>query len=173
MLTVPLKNNLTQIEIPYPFRKSHSKHKSPFDILVSYHDLQLMVFITNRGLKGSVYILKVVLDILHKFIHDSQNACACLTLNKTHIKLASLILCSINYNLPNTSWTPPPEVTVLYIVNLVVLYSSKETYLYWKGKNKIFNLFETPNQHNCCATTLRKFLLVLIGILGKWSIWMQ
>ena len=103
MLTVPLKNNLTQIEIPYPFRKSHSKHKSPFDILVSYHDLQLMVFITNRGLKGSVYILEVVLDILHKFIHDSQNACACLTLNKTNIKLASLILCSINYNLPNTS----------------------------------------------------------------------
>ena len=103
MLTIPLKNNLTEIEIPHPFRKSHSKYKSPFDIFVSYNDLQLMVFITNRGLKGSVNILEVVLDILHKFIHDSQNVCACLTLNKTHIKLASLILCLINYDLTNTS----------------------------------------------------------------------
>ena len=56
------------------------------------------VFITNCGLNEYAYILEIVLDILDKLIHDSQNICGCLTLNEMHINLISLIICLINDN---------------------------------------------------------------------------
>ena len=43
-----------------------------------------------------------------------------------------------------------------------------ENSIYWKLKNKIFNLFEAPNQHDCCVTLLWMFLQVLIRVLYKW-----
>ena len=54
-------------------------------------------------------MLEIVLDILEKVIHDSQNVCVCLKLNEMHIELASLIICLINGNHTNTSSTHPPE----------------------------------------------------------------
>ena len=62
------------------------------------------------------------------------------------------------------------EKTALYIAHLIILCTSTETSIYWKFKDKIFKLFEAPNQHNCCDTVLWKFLQVLISVLGKWSI---
>ena len=56
-----------------------------------------------------VDILEIVLDILDKLIHNSQNICGCLTLNAMLIKLTFLIICVINDNLTNTPSTPPPE----------------------------------------------------------------
>ena len=61
------------------------------------------VFIINCSLNGYVYTLD-------KLTYDSQNVWKCLTLNKMHIKLASLIICTTNDNLTNTSSTLPPEV---------------------------------------------------------------
>ena len=54
--------------------------------------------------------MEIVLTILDKLLHDSQNICRCLTLNAMHIKVTSWIICLINDNLTNTSSTPPPEV---------------------------------------------------------------
>ena len=34
----------------------------------------------------------------------------------------------------------------------------------------IYIYIQAPNQHNCCATVLWKFLPVLTSLLGKWSI---
>ena len=39
---------------------------------------------------------------------------------------------------------------------------STETPIYWKFKDKILNLFEAPNQRNCCVTLLWKFFQGLI-----------
>ena len=46
-------------------------------------------------------------------------------------------------NLTNTSSTPPPEgeKTVLYKAYLIILSTSTETSIYYKVKDKIFNLF--------------------------------
>ena len=120
--------------------------------------LSTYVFITNCWLNGYVYKSD-------KLIHDSQNSCECLTLNEMHIKLASLIICATNDNLTNMSWTLPPEVKieiVLYIAH-IILYTSTETFIYLKFKDKIFDLFSVLNQHNCCVTVLWKFLQVLIS----------
>ena len=91
-----------------------------------------------------------------------------------HIKLASLIICATNDNLTNKSSTLPPEVkksiTVYSTYNFVY---STETFIYWKFKDKIFNLFSVLNQHKCCVTVLWKFLQVLIIVSGKWKIKMQ
>ena len=49
------------------------------------------------------------------------------------------------------------------------MFTSKEIYIYWKFKDKIFNLFEAPNQNNCCATVLLlavHFNLILGMIFG-------
>ena len=54
-------------------------------------------------------MLEIVLDILEKVIHDSQNVCVCLTLNEMHIEWTSLIIYLINGNHTNTSSTHPPE----------------------------------------------------------------
>ena len=130
-----------------------------------------LCFISNYGLNGYGYILEIVLGI-DKLIHASRNICGCLTLNEIHIKLTSLIIYFINDNLINMSSTPPPKgkKTVFYIAHLIILSTSKETSIYQKFKDKIFNLFEAPNQHNCCVPVLWKFLQVLISVLGKWSI---
>ena len=123
---------------------------------------------TNCGLNGYVYILEIILVTLNKLIYDSQNVCECLTLNEMLIKLASLIICSTNDNLTNTILTPPSEVKkqyCIYTVHLIILCTSTETSIYWKFKDKIFNLFQAPNQHNCCVTLLWKFLQVLITVL--------
>ena len=79
-----------------------------------------------------IYVLEIVLDILEKLIHDSQNICECLTLNKTHISLTTLKICLISNNLTNALSTPPPEgdKTVLYIVHLIILCISTETSIY-------------------------------------------
>ena len=87
--------------------------------------------------------MEINLDILNKLIYDSRNDCGYLTPNEMHIKLTSLIICLINDNPINTSSTPPPEgrkKTVLYIAHLIILYTRK-TSIYWKFKDKIFNLF--------------------------------
>ena len=99
----------------------------------------------------------------------------CLTMNEMHIKLASLIICTTNDNLTNMSSTLPPEVKktiVLYIAH-IMFYTSTKTFIYWKFKDKIFNLFSVLNQHKCCITVRWKFLQLLISVLGKWSIKMQ
>ena len=98
---------------------SHIKVPLIFLFLIMTDVWKSYVFITNCELNGYVYILEIVLDIF----------CGCLTLNRMHIKLASLIICSINNNLTNTSSTPPPEIkkTVLYLVHLIVLCPSTVT----------------------------------------------
>ena len=94
-----------------------------------------------------IYILEIVTDILDKLIHDSTNVSRCFTLNEIHIKLTSLIICSINDNITNTSSTPPPVVkkTTLYVVYLIIFSTSTETSIYWRFKDKTFNLFYAPN----------------------------
>ena len=74
--------------------------------------------------------------ILDKLIYNFQNVCGCLTLNEMLIKLVSLIICSINDNLSNTSSTPPPEVKErgLYMVHLII------NSFNLNFKDKIFNL---------------------------------
>ena len=62
------------------------------------------------GLNRYVYILEIDLHILENLIYYSQNVFECLTLNELHIDWASLTIYSINYNLANTSSTPPHEV---------------------------------------------------------------
>ena len=83
-----------------------------------------------------------------------------------HIKLESLI---ISLTFINVTSTPPPEVKkrVQYIVHIITLCTSTETSICKKFKDKIFNLFEAPNQYNCCATVLWKFFEVLTCVLGK------
>ena len=113
-----------------------------------------------------VYILEVALDTLDKLIHNSQNICGCLILNAMHIKLKFLIICFIN--LTNTSSTPPPEgkkINTVYSTfsNFDISCTSTETFIYYKFKDKIFDLFKALNQHNCCFTALWKFLEVLIS----------
>ena len=51
----------------------------------------------------------------------------CLAMNEVHIKLASLIICLINYNLTNTSSTPPPELK-----KDSIMYSKFDTFVYLK-----------------------------------------
>ena len=111
---------------------------------------------------------------MDQLIHDSENVCECLTLIEMDIKLASLIICTTNDNLTNRSSTLPPELKkiALYIEDKI-LYTSTETFIYWKFKDKIFNLFLVLNQHKCCVTVMWKFLQVLISALGKWIIKMQ
>ena len=95
-------------------------------------------------------------------------------MNEMHIESASLIICSIDYNLTSISSALPPEVkkknSLIYIVNLIILCTSKVIFIYSKFKNKTFNVFEAPNQHHCYAVVLRKFFPVLISLLDKWSI---
>ena len=77
--------------------------------------------------------MEIVLDKLHKLIRDSENVCGCLTLDEMYIELASLIICSINENLTNTSSATPlkqKKETTLYIVNLILLYTSTDTSVY-------------------------------------------
>ena len=50
--------------------------------------------------------MKIILVTLNKLIYDFRNICGCLTLNEMLIKLASLIICSINDNLTKMSSTP-------------------------------------------------------------------
>ena len=110
--------------------------------------LSAHVFITNCGFNGCVYILEIVLDILDKLIHDSWNVYWRLTVNEVGIKLAPLIIFSVNNNLTNTSSTPPPEVekTVLYIVHSIILCTSTffvpQTSIYWKLRIKSLTCFK-------------------------------
>ena len=60
--------------------------------------------------KWYAYILEIILVTLNKLIYNSQNVCEYLALNEMLIKLASLIICSINDNFTNTTSTPPLEV---------------------------------------------------------------
>ena len=112
-------------------------YKRSLDLLVSYHDLQLMFSSSIVSYMYTyVYILEIVLEILDKLIHDPPNVCECLTLNEMHIKLASLIIFLTNDNLTNITSTPPPEVKkrVQYIVHIITLCT-------WEFKDKTFNLF--------------------------------
>ena len=61
-----------------------------------------------------------------------------------HIKFASLIICATNDNLTNMSSTLPPEVNKNKDSSVYSTYNfvySTETFIYWKVKDKIFNLF--------------------------------
>ena len=46
---------------------------------------------------------ETALEILSKLLYSFQNVCGCLILDEILIKLTSLILCSINDNITNTS----------------------------------------------------------------------
>ena len=62
-------------------------------------------------------------------------------------------------HLINTSiWS---KKVVLHILNLIFLCISEETFMYWKFIDKTFSLLYTPNENNCCATVLDKFLPAL------------
>ena len=83
--------------------------------------------------------MEIVLYILDKLIHDSRNVCGYLTMNKMYIKLASLIICLVNYNFTNTSSTPPSEVKkrCLYVniyiyiyIYIYVMYIIYDIYIY-------------------------------------------
>ena len=89
-----LKNNGPHIKVTLIFW---------FFIMIFY------VFIFNCELNVYVHISEIVLNILDKLIHDSQNICGCLTLNAMYIKLTYLIIGLIVHNLTNASSTPPPE----------------------------------------------------------------
>ena len=114
----------------------------------SYIKVSLIVWFhilyNHCELNGYVYILQIVLDTLDKLMHDSQNICGCLTLNAMHIKLASLIIWSINGILINKSLTYLPQVkkTVLYIVHIIILCISTVTFIYWKLNDKTLNFFK-------------------------------
>ena len=170
MLILQLKNNLTNTEIPNPLKKNHGLHIK-VSLIFWFFIMTAYVFMTNCGLNGYVHILEIDLDILDKLFHVSRNGCGCLTMNEINIKLVSLVICSIDDNLTNTSSTRLPEVkkTVLYRVHLVIFCTSTETSIYWKFKHKIFNLFQALNQHNFRVSVLWKFLQVLImSVLMNW-----
>ena len=101
------------------------------------------VFITSCGLNGYVHMLEIVLDILDKFIHDYRNISGCLTMNEMHIKLTSLIICSIKDNFTNTWSTRPAEgKKMLYIASLIILHALTETSIYWKLRIKFVSCFK-------------------------------
>ena len=54
--------------------------------------------------------MKIILAIFNKLTYNSRDVCGCSTLNEMLIKLASLMICSMNDHLTNTSSTPPSEV---------------------------------------------------------------
>ena len=110
-------------------------YKSSFDLLVSYYGFQL-VFVTNCGLSGYVYIFEIVPDILDKPIHNSRNVCGCFTLNEMHIELASSIFCSINNNLTNISSTFPPEVKN----KNSIIYSKYDNFVYLERNFHLLNI---------------------------------
>ena len=64
----------------------------------------------------NILILEIVLDIFEKLILDSESFCGFLTLNATHIKLISLILCLIKGKNTNMSSTPQPERKIQYCI---------------------------------------------------------
>ena len=99
------------------------------------YNLQYMCQVYCR--KQGQYLIQF--DALEKSVHGLQVKCGCLTLNEMHIKLSSLIICSVNDNLTNTSSTPLPEgkKTVLYILR-----TTTETSISCKFNDKIFNLFK-------------------------------
>ena len=139
MFILQLKNNLTKSDIRPPISKVMVKFLWSFGFLSWF---STYFFITSCGLNGYVYMLEIVLDILDKFIHDYRNISGCLTMNEMHIKLTSLIICSIKDNLTNTWSTRPAEgKNILYIANLIILYALTETSIYWKFKDKICKLF--------------------------------
>ena len=111
---INLRNNGPSIEVPLIF----------WFLIMTFN----ICFYPQLWVKWVLYKLEIVLGILDKLINDSRNVCGCLTLNEIHIELAYLIIGPINDNLTNTSSTPPPEVktTVLYIVNLIILCTSKK-----------------------------------------------
>ena len=93
---MPLRNNGLSIKVPLIFSF----------LIITFN----LCFYHQLWVKRHVFILEIVLDILHKLIHDSRNVCGCLTLDEMYIELASLITCAINENLTNTSSTLPSEV---------------------------------------------------------------
>ena len=99
---IPLKNNGPHVKVPLVFW---------FLIMIFYR-----YYYHQFCVKWVVYISEIVLVILDKIIHASQNICGCLTLNKMQIKLTSLITCLNNNNLTNTSSTPPPEGQKQYCI---------------------------------------------------------
>ena len=120
---IHLKNNAAHIKVPLIF----------WFLIMTFN----LCFHHQLWVKWYVYILAIVLVIFDKLIHDSPNICGCLTLNEMHIKLASFIISSTNNNLTNSSSTPLPEIkkkTVLYIVHIIILCTSIETFIYWKFK---------------------------------------
>ena len=91
--------------------------------------------VLNRYIYVYIYIyIYIVSSIGHigQTIHDSQNVCGSLALNEMHIELASLIICLINYNLTNTSSSPPPELkkeSIMYSKFNTIVYLEKRFHL--------------------------------------------
>ena len=102
---IHLKNNSTHIRIPLIF----------WFLIMTFN----LCFYHQLWVKYVCIHIRNSSPHFGQVIHDSQNVCGHLTMNEMHIKLTSLITFSINYNLTNTSLTPPSEVKkeVLYIVH--------------------------------------------------------
>ena len=77
--------------------------------LCFYHQLWVKWVCIHIGNSYGHIGLEIVMDILDKVIHDSQNICGFLTRNEMHIKFTSLSICLINDNLTNTSSASPSE----------------------------------------------------------------
>ena len=109
MFLLQLKNQSNQDwSMPIHFKNTCQHIKVPliFWFLTLAFELCLLTNYVLRIISRHVYILKIILVTLNKLIYDFRNICGCLTLNEILIKLVSLIICSINNNLTNTSSTP-------------------------------------------------------------------
>ena len=80
-----------------------------------------------------MHISETILVILDKLIYDSRYVKGrCFTLNEMLIKLASLIICSINDNFTNTLLTFPPKVkknSAVYSTFIILCTQQKPSFI--------------------------------------------
>ena len=79
--------------------------------------------------------------MLDKFIYNFQNVCGCLTLNKIHIELVSLIICSINDNVTKTSLSPSLEVEK----KKCITYSKFNNFVYLNRNSHLLKILRTKS----------------------------
>ena len=119
---IHLKNNAPHIKVTLIF----------WFLIMTFN----LCFHHQLWVKWYVYILAIVLVICDELIHNSPNACGCLTVNEMHIKLASLIISSTSNNLTNSPSTPLPEVkksSAVYSSYINFVYLNRSS-INWKFK---------------------------------------
>ena len=100
-------------------------------------------------------------------IHEMY-ACKYMILKEIHITFVSMIICSIaDHLIIRYTWRKRNKY---YSVLIQKCFLWKETSTYGTFKDKIFKLFEAPNQHSCCVTVRWKLLPLEIRPLNEWSI---